>query len=244
MNIFIPFLLTTIAGLSTLLGSLIIFIKYKNKDDIIISSLAFASSIMLFISILDLLPESYILLKKIYTFKPTILMILIGINIGIILSLYIQKNVSNNNQLYRVGVISMIIIIIHNIPEGMATYIASNTNINLGIKLTIAIALHNIPEGISIAIPIYYSTNSKIKAILYTFISGLSELLGAIITYVFLYNYINNIILGLLFSIIAGIMIYISIKELLPESLSYNKKITTYISFLVGILIVIISKYI
>lgn len=236
------FLLTIIAGLSTLIGSIVIFIKNSNKEKIIISSLAFASSVMLFISITDLIPESYNCFKNIFKTFPLIVIILININIGIILSFYIKKYIpEKEDNLYKVGLISMLAIIMHNIPEGMATFMAGNTNISLGISLTIAIALHNIPEGISIAIPIYYSTNSKFKAILYTFISGLSEIFGAIITYIFLKPYINNFVMGTLFSIIAGIMMHISLFELLKESLSYKNKLTK-VFFIFGILFVIISK--
>ena len=242
---FISFLLTIIAGLSTLIGSIVIFIKNNNKEKIIISSLAFASSVMFFISITDLIPESYNMFKNTFKTFPLIIIILININIGIILSFYIKKYIpEKEDNLYKVGLISMLAIIIHNIPEGMATFMASNTNISLGISLTIAIALHNIPEGISIAVPIYYSTNSKIKAILYTFISGLSEVFGALITYLFLKPFINDFTMGILFSLIAGIMMHISIFELLKTSLSYNKKNIVKISFLFGTIFVILSKFI
>lgn len=239
MNIFFAFLLTTIAGLSTVLGCFIIFFK-GNKDKIIKFSLTFAASVMILISIFDLIPESYNMFSNIKLF-PTLILILISINIGIIISFYIDKYIPLNDNLYRVGVISMIGIILHNIPEGIATFTSSNTDINLGIRLTIAISLHNIPEGIAIGIPIYYSTNSKIKAFIYTFISGLSEVLGAVITYLFLSKYMNNIILGILFSVIAGLMIYISVFEIFK---SLKKEKITYKAIFLAIIIVIISKLI
>lgn len=239
----IPLLLTTIAGFSTLLGGLfILFCNNINKDKVILSSLAFASSVMILISFTDLIPESFKMFINDINIFPSIILILIFINIGIIISELINKFVNEDkNELYRVGVISMLAIIIHNIPEGMATFIAGNTNLNLGISLTIAISLHNIPEGISIAVPIYYSTKSKTKALLYTLISGLSELLGALITLLFLKPFINNTILAMLFSLIAGIMLYISIVDLLFTSISYNNKRLTIIYFLLGICFVIIS---
>jgi len=149
----------------------------------------------------------------------------------------------NNNGLYRVGIIAMIVIIMHNIPEGMATFMATNTDLSLGITLTLAIALHNIPEGISISVPIYYSTNSKKRALLYTFISGISELFGAILTYLFLKPYMNDLVLGILFSIIAGIMMQISIYELLPTSLKYKNKSITYLFLIIGVIVMIINCY-
>ena len=112
------------------------------------------------------------------------------------------------------------------------------------LALAIAIAMHNIPEGISISVPIYYATNSKIKAISYTALSGLSELFGAIITYLFLKPFINDIVMGLLFSIIAGIMMHISLYELLPTSLKLNNKKITIFSFIFGILFMTINHLI
>ena len=100
-----------------------------------------------------------------------------------------------NTKLYRVGIISMLAIILHNIPEGIATFMASSMDKTLGISLAIAIAMHNLPEGISIAVPIYYSTNKKSKAFIYTFISAISEPFGALIAFIFLKNFVNDILL-------------------------------------------------
>ena len=237
-----PFILTTIAGLSTLLGTIPIFIKIKNENKLISASCSFASGVMLSISILDLIPESLnYLYKEINIY--TIFISFIFITIGIIISFIIDKSVdkiNNDNNLYKVGILSMIVIILHNIPEGIITYIVSNKNIILGISICISIAIHNIPEGVSIAIPIYYSTKSKTKAILYTLLSSLSELLGAIITYLFLKKYMNNLIIGIILSITAGIMIQISINKLYPESKNYNGKRAT-LFFIIGFIFMIFS---
>lgn len=158
-----------------------------------------------------------------------------------ILDYYIDK-INHQGSLFKVGILSMIAIILHNVPEGIVTFIVSNQNIMLGIPICIAIALHNIPEGISIAIPIYYSTKSKKKAIFYTILASLSEPFGAIITSLFLINYINDIILGLLFAFITGIMIQISTSKLLPTGNNYNKKIST-IFFIIGFITMLFSLY-
>lgn len=240
------FLITTLAGLSTMIGSLIIFYKRKTTN-IIISSLAFASGVMICVSITDLVPESFNLLKENFYTIPTILISLIFIVVGIILSLTIDKYLpenKDNNKLYRVGIISMLAIILHNIPEGIATFMASKTNITLGISLAIAIAFHNIPEGISISVPIYYATNSRLKALGYTFLSGMSELMGAVITYLFLSKLINPIFMGILFSVIAGIMTHIALYELLPTSLNYDNKRLTLISFLSGVGVMLLNHFI
>ncbi len=238
-----PFLLTTIAGLSTMIGTFLIFISKKKSDFIILGSLSFAAAVMMTVSFTDLIPESFHMLSlQIKTF-PTLLILLIFLNIGIILSFSIDKYLpdTSSDGLYRVGLISMLAIILHNIPEGIATFMAGNTDIALGITLTIAIALHNIPEGISISVPIYYATGSKRKALFYTFISGLSELLGAIITYLFLKPFISDLVMGCLFAVIAGIMLHIAVYELLPTSLKYQYKKLTIIFFVIGMLFMITS---
>lgn len=125
--------------------------------------------------------------------------------------------------------------------EGIATFIAGATDIKLGITLAIAISLHNIPEGIAIALPIYYATNNKRKAILYSMIAGLSEFVGALITCIFLKNFINNMAIGFLLSIIAGIMFQISIYELLPQANKLKER-RVVIFFLTGCLIMYISS--
>ena len=147
-----------------------------------------------------------------------VIIILTSINVGIIISMIIDRFIPNDNNLYRVGVISLIAIIMHNIPEGIATYISTTHDIKLGIRLTIAIALHNIPEGISITLPIYYATKSKLKAFILTTISALSEVVGAILANIFLKDIINDTIMSLILSIVAGIMLYISIYELYIKS--------------------------
>jgi ZIP family zinc transporter len=247
-NVSMAFILTTLSGLSTMLGSIFVLFKNNNKN-ILISSLSFASGVMITVSFTDLIKESYILLKNIFPLFPRIIYILIFIITGIILSMIIDKYLPENHNttdknLYRVGMISMFAIILHNIPEGIATFMATNANTALGISLCIAIALHNIPEGISISIPIYYSTKSRGKALIYTFISGISEVFGALLTYLFLSNFINDRIMGFLFSLIAGIMIQISIYELIPTSLSYNNKKTTCIFFIIGVLFMLVNHFI
>lgn len=129
-------------------------------------------------------------------------------------------------------------------PEGIATFMATNSDMMLGISLAMAIALHNIPEGISISIPIYYATNSKLKALFYTFISGISEPFGALLTYLFLNNFINDRIMGFLFGVIAGIMIHIALYELLPTAKSYNNKKIVYLFFIIGIIFMTINHFI
>ena len=238
-----PFILTLIAGLATILGTIPIFIKIKNQGRIISSACAFASGVMICISVVDLIPEGIKYLNNNYASLTVILLVFVFLMIGIIISMILDKTIdkySQGNNLFKVGILSMIAIILHNIPEGIITFIVSNKNIILGLSICLAIAMHNIPEGISIAVPIYYSTKSKFKALIYTLISSLSELLGAIITYLFLGKFINDTVLGLILSLTAGIMIQISYNKLLPTGSSYNKRLAL-IFFVIGFLFMIIS---
>ena len=240
-----PLILTSLAGLATLIGIIPIFVKIKKSDYIIASSCAFASGVMICISIFDLVPESIRYLSTNFNSFLVICLCFVFMIIGIVLSMildsYIDK-VSNNGTLFKVGILSMIAIILHNVPEGIVTFIVSNKNIMLGISMCIAIALHNIPEGISIAVPIYYSTKSKKKAIFYTFLAGLSEPIGAILTGLFLVNYVNDVVLGLLFAFIAGVMIQISSGKLLPTGNNYNKRMSL-IFFILGFIVMLFSLY-
>ena len=135
----------------------------------------------------------------------------------------------------------MLAIILHNIPEGIATYLTSSNNMKLGMTLTIAIALHNIPEGISISIPIYYATKSRLKAFSYTLISGLSEPFGACIAALFLSQWITPSMMGILYAIIAGIMTHIALYELLPTSWKYQQTEKTITFFILGIIVMLLS---
>ena len=217
-NTFYAFLLTVLAGLSTMLGTIFIFIKKKDTNKIVLSSLSFAAGVMICVSITDLIPESINLLRDNINNISTIIISFLGILLGIIISMLIdyylpdKPSISSDKKLYKVGFISMI-----------------------------AIILHNIPEGISISVPIYYSTNNKKKALLYTGVSALSEPFGAFLAYIFLKNIMNDLILGILFSLIAGIMLQISFCELLPTARRYNNTKYLIIFFLIGVLFMLMK---
>ena len=235
------FILSFLAALSTLIGYLLIYIKY-NKEKIIKYSLSFAAGVMISVSVIDLIPESITLINKTITKEKTYIYLLSSIIIGTIIPIITNKIIKNKeNNLYRVGILSMITIMMHNIPEGIITYLTARNNINLGISLTIAIALHNIPEGISIAIPIYHSTKNKKKAFTMTLISALSEPFGALIALLILRHHINDKIMGIILGLTVGVMINVAITELLPESFKYNEKRKTIFPFVLGIAFMVIS---
>ena len=233
-------LLSLFASLSTLIG--LIFIKCNSKK-VISYSFAFASGVMISVSLFDLIPESFYKLSFYFKIFPNILIVLIFIVFGVIISMLIDKYITVDNNIYRVGIISMIAIIMHNIPEGIATFVACNIDIKLGITLATSIALHNIPEGIIVALPIYYSTNSFKRAFIYTFMAGFSEFAGSLVALFFLKDYINNFFIGIILSVIAGIMIQVSFYELIPNFIKEkSRRVVGY--FMVGFIIMLISIFV
>lgn len=246
-TVLLAFTLSFLAGISTMIGSLFIFLK-DSKNKLLKNSLSFASGVMVCASLYFLIPESLLLL---YKGDKTCSFIIVSflILLGILFSFVIDKIMPESKKykktnLYKLGVFSMIAIILHNIPEGITTFLSTNTNIKLGIVLTIAIALHNIPEGISISVPVFKATGSKKTALFFTFISGMSEPLGSILVYLFLKPFINNTIMGFLISLTAGIMIYIGFLKLLPTSLKYKNRGETIVFFIIGVLFMGLSKII
>ena len=234
MNNFISaFIVSSIAGLSTLIGYLFVYLTPKNINKFISISLSFSSIVMLLISIFDLIPSSFFNLINKYKIIGLILVIssfIIGVILIKISNKILNSMKGKGSSLYKLGIISAIVLMMHNIPEGIITFLTSGNDLGLGLKIAFAITLHNIPEGICIAIPIYYSTKSKWKAFKTTLISGLSEPLGAIISYLFLYKYISSELLEIIFIFVAGIMITLSLDEILKESIKYSQKNNKYIA--------------
>lgn len=248
MHFFIPLFISTIAGLSTTIGSLIIFFKIKSKNinKFITFCLSFSIAIMIGISITDLIPESFYSLTY-NNFIKGVFTSLISFIIGIILIRFLTRLIDKQKEdeisLYKLGILNMIALMLHNFPEGIVTFLSAYQNIELGIKLGIAIMLHNIPEGISIAVPIYYATKSKKKAIKKAFLSGIAEPLGAIIAFLFLKNFITDSLISLILILVAGIMITISIEDIYPEVKKYRENKFFYLGITLGFLLILINHF-
>lgn len=135
----------------------------------------------------------------------------------------VQPDGSDPAKLHRVGLFTALAIAIHNFPEGLATFTAALTEPALGVAIAVAIAIHNIPEGIAVAVPIYFATGDRKKAFLHSFLSGLAEPLGAVIGYLILMPFFSPAVFGLLFAGVAGIMVFISVDELLPTAEEYGE---------------------
>lgn len=240
--------LSFLAGISTVLGAIIAFISKKKSDKAITFALGFSAGVMICVSFTDLFPYAEEALINYYGKFYGVLLTLFYMVTGMIFAMLIDKfipheshfidvNNKKHSRLFRVGLVSMIAITLHNFPEGIATFISSYQNVKLGVSITIAIAMHNIPEGIAVAMPIYYATGSKIKAFKYTLYSGLSEPLGAILAFFVLKPFINEFLLGLIFAFVMGIMLYISFEELIPSSREYGYNNLSLYSIFLGICI-------
>lgn len=233
-------LLTTIAGLSTVLGNILLFIKPKYKDRVLSFSLGLSFIVMFLISVFELIPEGILLVSNInyyFIFIFSLFLLLIGYYFVRV----VDVKINSSDGLYKIGFLSMISLLVHNIPEGIICAITTGNNLVLGLRMCFIIMIHNIPEGICISLPIYYSTGSKLKALLMTCVSSLGEITGALISIIFLNNYISDFNLYIILMITAGIMISLSIFKVLNEGLKIKSFLWLFIGILFGICIIILT---
>lgn len=244
-NVWTAFGLTLFAGLSTGIGSAIAFFAKRTNTSLLSVSLGLSAGVMIYISFVELYTSSLSAMSEIYGEMEGQLYSMLAFFVGIALIMAIdflvperdnphemheiedlQKvnpNPTSINRLMRTGMISALVIAIHNFPEGMVTFLTALEEPSLGLPIAIAIAIHNIPEGISVSVPIYYATGKKAKAFWVSFGSGLAEPLGALVGYLVLRPYLTPSLFSLLNAMIAGIMVYISLDELLPAAEKYGK---------------------
>ncbi len=256
-NVLIAFLLTLLAGLSTGIGSGIAFFSKKTNTDFLATSLGFSAGVMIYVSFIEILPKAQESLISALGQQPgewaTVASFFFGILvIGLIDKLvpefenpHIARDkseleelkaspIDDNSELMRMGMLSALAIGIHNFPEGLATFASALSDPALGLSIAIAIAIHNIPEGISVSVPIYHATGNKKQAFKYSFLSGIAEPLGALIGYFLLRPFFNDFTFGILFGSVAGVMVFISIDELLPTSRKYGKGHQVIYGFIAG----------
>ncbi len=239
-------LLATLAGLSTLLGAGVVFLTKRKNERLVTVSLGFAAGVMVSVSFTDLFPNAGALLASAAGERGGVLLSVLALAAGILLAAGIDRLVPHapydetageapHQNLFRVGMVSTLAIGLHNFPEGMATFMAGYEDMTLGVSIAIAIALHNIPEGISVAMPLYFASGSRKKAFWYTLLSGVAEPVGALLAFLALRPLISDGVLGALFGLVAGIMVYISIEELIPSSRQYGHDRDGLIATFLGI---------
>ena len=252
--------LTVFAGLSTGIGSGLAFFAKKTNTKFLAMALGFSAGVMIYVSLIEIffkakdslveaLGESSGYWITIAAFFGGIL--IIGIIDKLIPSMenpHEMKKVEDlddaakrDQKLKRMGLFTALAIAIHNFPEGLATFTAALNDPGLGIAIAVAIAIHNIPEGIAVSVPIYYGTSSKRKAFWYSFSSGLAEPVGALIGYLILMPFMSPLVFGVLFASVAGIMVFISVDELLPGAREYGEHHYSIYGFIVGMAVMALS---
>lgn len=234
-------LLTLIAGGATGIGSALAYLTHRTKRNLLSAALGFSAGVMIYISFMELLRHAQDSLTAAYGRVPggavTILSFLGGMMLIAGIDYFIpsyenpheaglveeMEHADENHKLHRLGLLTAVAIGIHNFPEGIATFFAAMTDPAVGISVAVAIALHNIPEGISISIPIYYATGSRRKAFWYSFLSGLSEPIGALIGFLALRPFLNSMLIDIVFAAVAGIMVFISLDQLVPHAKKFGE---------------------
>ncbi len=252
--------LTTFAGLSTGIGSAFAYFSKKTNKAFLSVSLGFSAGVMIFVSFAEIMLSSKSAFAVEYADKIAEIYSYLGFFVGLALILIIDKLIPSyenphepklveamseeelsEKKLLRMGLLTALAIGIHNFPEGMATFTAALSDSKLGISIAVAIAIHNIPEGIAVSVPIFYATQSKKKAFWLSFSSGLAEPAGAAIGYLILKPFLSPFVLGFLFAAVAGIMVFISLDELLPAAREYGSGHNSIYGLVAGMLVMAIS---
>ncbi len=241
-HVLFAFLLTVLAGLATGIGSALAFFTHRTNTRFLSIALGFSAGVMIYVSFVEILAEARLALSLDLGVRTGAWATVAAFFGGIGLTAAIDRLVPSyqnphetrmveeidrengrNRQLMRMGMFSAVAIAVHNFPEGLATFVSAVSNRTLGISIAVAISLHNIPEGIAVAVPVFYATNSRRKAFLYSFLSGMAEPLGALLGYFLFLRYFSNGVRGVVLGIIAGIMVFISLDELLPTAREYGE---------------------
>lgn len=266
-NVGFAFLMTAIAGLSTGVGSLIAFMTKKPSKRFLAVSLGFSAGVMIYVSMVELFQQANQSLIQAMGQKKGATAAVIAFFGGMLLISLIDKLIPSDQNpheiqapvtegdtddskekvknkgksLMRTGTFTAVAIAVHNFPEGMATFVSALQDLSIAIPVVAAIAIHNIPEGIAVSVPIYYATGSRKKAFAYSFLSGLAEPLGAVVGFTLLMPFMNDMLLGILFAAVAGIMVFISLDELLPAAREYGEHHLSMYGLVAGMIIMAVS---
>lgn len=254
--------LTLFAGISTGIGGLFTLFWKKTNKKLLAVVLGFSAGVMIYVSFVEILTNSSKYLIKSLGNNLGQWVSAASFFGGIFLIAIIDKlvpsyenpheshmveemnycdNTMKDKKLMRTGLMTAMAITIHNFPEGMASFTSALMQPSLGIAIAIAIAIHNIPEGIAVSVPVYCASGSKMKAFRLSLLSGLAEPLGALIGYLVLMPFLNDTVFGVLFGIIAGIMVFISFDELLPSAEEYGEHHLSVLGLIAGMLVMAVS---
>lgn len=243
-TVLFAFSLTLLAGLSTGIGSVLALFARTTNTRFLTAALGFSAGVMIYVALVEIFvkareslesalgPFQGYLMTTLAFFGGIALIALIDFLVPSYENPHEIRDVEdipdrdlalNKNSLKRMGMFSALAITIHNFPEGIATFVGALADPALGISIAVAVAIHNIPEGIAVAVPIYYATGSRKKAFCLSFLSGLAEPAGALLGFFLMWHFFTDTLFGVLFASVAGIMVFISLDELLPTAEKYGE---------------------
>lgn len=259
-NFWLAFGLTLFAGLSTGIGSALAFFTKSTNTRFLSVSLGFSAGVMVYVSFVEILQKAREALIPGFGEKLASWYSVLAFFAGILIIALIDrmipsyenpheirrvedvvKNGQKDPKLVRMGMFTALAIAIHNFPEGIATFMAGLSDITIALPIAAAIAIHNIPEGIAVSVPISYGTGSKKRGFYLSFLSGLAEPVGALIAYFILMPFLSDSLFGFIFAGVAGIMVFISIDELLPTAREYGLHHHAVYGFLAGMAVMALS---
>ena len=265
-NVLLALGLTLFAGLATGIGSLIAFFTTRTNKKFLSIALGFSAGVMIYVSLVEIFVKAKDALVNVHGNTKGYWLTLAGFFGGMLLIAVIDRFIPKGNnphevksvedvqraqtlskddieaeRLMKMGLFTALAIAIHNFPEGIATFMSVLQDPNVGFAIAIAVAIHNIPEGIAVAIPIFYATGKRMKAFKWSFASGLSEPLGAIIAYFILMQFMTDTMFGVIFAGVAGIMVFISIDELLPAAKKYDEAHSSIYGLVAGMAVMAVS---
>lgn len=260
-NILLPLLLTLGAGLATGIGSAIAFFARRTNKRLLAFSLGLSGGVMIYVSFVELFQQAQIALTEQWGAREGVLLTVVSFFGGILLIGIIDRLVpsienpheahmveemderpkNKDSKLMRMGMMTALAIAIHNFPEGVATFTTALDNQALGIAIAVAVAIHNIPEGIAVSIPIFYATGNRSRAFWLSFLSGVAEPVGALLAWLVLMPFMSATLMGCILAVVAGIMVFISIDELLPAAREYGEAHISIYGVVAGMAIMALS---
>lgn len=247
-SVAIALVLSTVAGLSTLIGSFLAIFVRKPGSRFMALTLGFSAGVMILVSFMELLTGGI----EMVGFIPAYVAFFAGMLAMFLLDVLIPHQYlaerapagKADGGLLKTGLLVALGIGIHNFPEGMATLAGTLQDVSLGAAIAVAIALHNIPEGLAVSMPVYAATGSRRTAFLWSFLAGIAEPAGAAVAALVLLPFLNGGILGLLLSVVAGVMVFITLDELVPVARSFGEAHVSIIGAALGMAVMVVSLWV
>ena len=262
-NVLLALGLTLFAGLATGVGSLIAFFTSRTNTKFLSIALGFSAGVMIYVSLVEIFVKAKDSLTAALGETQGYWMTLAGFFGGMLLITLIDKfipkknnphevrmvedinktevKISDTDKLIKMVTFTALAIAIHNFPEGIATFMSALQDPSLGVAIAVAVAIHNVPEGIAVAVPIFFATGVRMKAFKLSLLSGLAEPFGAIVAYLILMPFLTDVMFGVIFAGVAGIMVFISLDELLPAAKKYDETHLSIYGLVAGMAVMAIS---